>query len=674
MEDIFEKQLIDLINNSKAYIPNIKPSVWTEQNVFMGKPFPGPYRYSLTPYWREVIDRFAADNPMRWMAIMKGAQVGYSSGVLIPLLLWMIQNDPSNAYFLVGSPDLVEKATEKLDIGIDNAGLRNYIKPQTQRKRNNKTGDTNTKKEFVGGYIHIGSANNHKAIRDVSLKYGIFDDFESVKSKSKESGDTRKLLEQRFAAYKDTHKIAYGSTPELKKGSNIEPAFLLGDQRKYLIPCPCCGQHIELKWTVQIDEKERGGIFWQLDNAGKVIPSSVGYVCQMCAGFFTDRGKSKWLLERGYGGDAYWHPTAEPSQLGYYSYHISSLYAPAGMFDWNHYVHDYVEANPIGQPRNEHLHKTLVNVCWGETYEEVAADNKASQIQSNTRNYNIGTVPESLSIKDGNGKIVILTLSADLNGKVEDGRVDYEVCAWSETGASYSIVQGSIGTFVPRENTIKFKQDREPWSYQLGVERSVWRELNKIIDTVYLTDSGRKMKIAITGVDTSFTFNGHAYEGVDTLNGIVVKLKGKDVNTYSKIGKDMKTFQVGKERPNLFLVEVNYLKDLLSERMNLMWDEGNDSQQPSGFMNYPIPSEGKYLYKNYFEHFEAEHRITKTDTDGNYVGMRWEKKTSVSQNHFYDVHVYAMALKDIIVFLTQRHAKITGQFDWAMFVDMILPK
>jgi phage terminase large subunit GpA-like protein len=674
MNDLFKKQLIDVISNNRAYISDIKPSQWAEQNVYMGKPFPGPYRYALTPYWREVIDRFAPDDPMRRMAIMKGAQIGYSAGVLIPALLWMIKNDPSNAYFLVGSPDLVEKATEKLDIGIDNAGLRNYIKPQTQRKRNNKTGDTNFKKEFTGGYIHIGSANNHKDIRDVSLKYGLFDDFESVKSKSKESGDTRKLLDQRFAAYESTCKITYGSTPELKKGSNIEPAYLLGDQRKYLIPCPCCGTHIEIKWSVQIDDKERGGIYWETDNLGKAIKSSVGYVCQICAGFFTDRNKSEWLLERGYGGDAFWNPTAIPSEDDFYSYHISSLYAPIGMYNWYRYVNDYIQANPVWQPRIEHLHKTLVNVCWGETYEEIATDNKASQIQSNTRNYNIGVVPESLSIKDGNGRIVILTLSADLNGKVDDARLDYEICAWSETGSSYSITQGSIGTFVPRENTIKYKQDREPWSYQLGVERSVWRELNKIIDTVFTTDSGRKMKIAITGVDTSFTFNGHAYEGVDTLNGIVVKLKGKDVNIYSKIGKDMKTFQIGKERPNLFLVEVNYLKDLLSERMNLMWDEGNDSQQPSGFMNYPIPSEGKYLYKNYFEHFEAEHRITKTDTDGNYVGMRWEKKTSVSQNHFYDVHVYAMALKDIIVYLTQRHAKITGQFDWAMFVDMILPK
>ena len=52
----------------------------------------------------------------------------------------------------------MKKATEKLDIGIDNAGLRPYIKPQVMRRRAQKSGDTNTKKEFAGGYIHIKEA------------------------------------------------------------------------------------------------------------------------------------------------------------------------------------------------------------------------------------------------------------------------------------------------------------------------------------------------------------------------------------------------------------------------------------------------------------------------------------------------------------------------------------
>jgi phage terminase large subunit GpA-like protein len=485
----YKDQIVDIINSGQVSISNIKPSEWVEKNVIMGKPFPGAFKYSRTPYCREIIDCFSNEHPMRWIAIMKGAQIGLSAGVLIPTLLWMIKNDPCNAYFLVGAPELIEKATEKLDIGIDNAGLRPYIKPQVMRRRAQKSGDTNFKKEFSGGYIHIGSANNHKNIRDVSLKLGLFDDFESVKSKSNESGNTRKLLEQRFAAYADTHKIAYVSTPELEENSNIEAAYLLGDQRKYLIPCPCCGEFIELKWSVTEGEIT-GGITWKLDELGKVISESVGYTCQKCGGFFNDKNKHE-LLNSGY-----WNPTAEPSKPGYYSYHISSLYAPLGMYDWEHYVNDYIEANPDGQPRNEDLYKTFVNVVLGETYKNPAVELKANLLQKNIRNYEIGSIPEKLSIADGNGKIVLLTFACDLNGKIEDARLDWEIVAWSETGTSYSVNHGSIGTFIPNESNKKNKVVRETWTYEHHKPNSVWGEVNKILEAEYFTDTGRKCALA----------------------------------------------------------------------------------------------------------------------------------------------------------------------------------
>ena len=653
---MYIEQFKSIIEAGKVSISNIKPSDWVEQNVIMGKPFPGPYRYSRTPYWKEIIDCFAQDHPMRWMAIKKGAQIGASSGVLIPVQLWMIKNDPSNTYFLVGSPNLIEKATEKLDIGIDNAGLRKYIKPQVMRKRAQKSGDTNNKKEFSGGYIHIGSANNHKDIRDVSLKYGLFDDWESVKGKSKESGNTAKLLEQRFAAYQDVHKICYVSTPELEDSSNIEQVYLLGDQRVYLIPCPCCGEYIELKWTV-----EGGGITWKLDDNGKVISESVGYICQKCGGFFNDKNKHE-LLNHGY-----WKPTAEPSKPGYYSYHISSLYAPIGMFDWEHYVNDYIEANPEGQPRNEDLWKTFVNVVLGETYKNPTMDLKANQLQRNVRQYEIGIVPEKTSIADGNGKIVLLTFACDLNGKIEDARLDWEIVAWSENGTSYSVNHGSIGTFIPNESGKKNKVVRETWTYEHNKQNSVWPELNKILGADYLTDTGRKMKILISGIDTGYC-ELQAFTYIDSSNFWVVGLKGDKEDKYVNRHVEQANFKAGLSRSKLFMVRVGRIKDNLAALMKLKWDSGNDEVQPNGFMNFPTPSNGKYLFQNYFSHFESE--VRKTDKEGNYI---WEKKTATSQNHLLDCRIYNMALKEIVTHVICKEYKIQN-FAWSDFVGILMGK
>lgn len=659
----YHDQLVSILERSVTSISNVRPSDWTEQNLVMQKPFPGPFRYDRTPYTREIVDCLAPDHPARIVAVMKGAQVGFSAGVIYPGVGWIIKNNPGNSFVTVGAPDLIEKAMEKLDLMIDNAGLRDYIRPSVQRNRSQKSGDTNFKKEFSGGYVTVASANNHKAIRQVDLQFGFFDDFESVKSSSKESGSTRKMLEQRFAAYADTSKIYYISTPELKATSNIEPAYLLGDQRKYFVPCPCCGVFIELKWSIPKPGTDAtAGITWKTDEAGKVIAGSVGYVCQECDGFFTDKHKHD-LLNLGR-----WQPTAEPSKPGYYSYHLSSLYAPLGMYDWEHYVNDYLEANPVGQPRKEDLYKAFVNLCLGEPYEETAEAPRANSIQKNTRSYEPLIVPEALSIQDGNGRIMLLTLGSDMNGVVEDARLDWELVAWSESGASYSVAHGSIGTFIPRENTLKKKADRERWTYEMHKPNSVWPEFDKIMDTAFQTDTDREIKPVIGGVDCGH-YTNYAYAYIDKTPSNVIGLKGTKEDKYIRFGIDVAHFKPALERPKLWVLQVGLIKDALSDAMALHWSQ-NDDSQPAGFMNFPQSSAGMYGFKNFYEHFESEHRVIVTNDEGVGTAARWVKKQSNSQNHMWDCRIYNMALRDILVYLFAKENKL-GKLNWATFVEMI---
>jgi len=659
-------QILDIIESDNTRISNIKPSDWVEANVVMEEPFPGLYSYSLTPYCREIIDCFAVDHPMLWIAIMKGAQIGLSSGVIIPALLWSIVNDPCRIYFMVGSVDLVTKATEKLDKGIDGAGIRDYIKAQIQRKRAQSTGDTNYKKDFPGGFIQIDNPNNHANLRDVSLRKGFFDDFEAVKQASTKAGSTRKMLEQRFAAYEGRHKIAYISTPELKETSNIEPAYELGDCRKYMIPCPCCGVYIEWRWTV-VNGDITGGIVWEWDKEDdtKLLPGSVRYKCQMCGETFDDKRKGE-LLNKGY-----WQPTKKQSKPGYYSYHISALYAPLGMYGWEHYVNDYIEANPKGQPRKESLWKTFVNVVLGETYEGNATETKASTIQKNQRNYKPGTIPEKLSMSDGNGRIVLLTCAADMNGKDEDARLDYEIAAWSEAGASYSVLHGSIGTFIPRESQLKNKEDRTPWTYEFDRQNNVWDKFKEIIFKEYTTDGGRLMKIYQSGLDCGHFSAKYAYPFIDKTNTFprlyIVGLKGKGEEEYIRMNRDLKYFTPAKERPNLNILTVGRIKDDLAEYMQLNWNE-NEPSQPFGFMNFPMSENGLYGFSNYFEHFESEHCVTEANKDGTGISNRWQKKNSAVMNHMWDCRVYNMAMREIIVDSLRKELK-QPKLTWKEYVE-----
>jgi phage terminase large subunit GpA-like protein len=656
----YESQILDILETGRLHISTIKPSDWTEENVIMQKPFPGPFRYNKTPYTREIIDCLAPDHPARIISVMKGAQIGFSAGVIYPGIGWIIKNQPGNTLLSVGSPDLIEKSMEKIDLMIDSCGLRPLIKPSVVRNRAGKSGDTNFKKEFPQGYVTLGSANNHKAIRQVDLQYIFMDDFEAVKRSSKESGNTRKLIEQRAAAYADKSKIFFISTPEIKQGSNIEEVYLLGDQRKYLIPCPCCTKFIEIKWTVPINDKDMGGITWKVDSAGRLINDSVGYICQLCAGFFTDADKDRLLNE------GYWSPTAEPNREGTYSYHISSLYAPAGMYDWKHYANNYIEACPEGATRKEDLYKSHVNLCLGETYEEVGEAPKANELQKNIRNYTAGIIPEKISIKDGNGEIVLITCACDLNGTPEDARLDYEIVAWSESGSSYSITHGSIGTFVPREGEKKIKEDRERWTYEHHRENSVWPELDKLLSTVWRTESGKGMRIYVTGIDTGH-YNEFAYPFIDSKGLEVIGLKGDKDKGYRKFGADTASYKPAKERKKLYLVEVNKVKDELATLIKLRFDNGNDEKQPPGFMNYPTPSDNKYLFTNFFSHYEAEHRVIEYK-EGEGTAAKWQKKNTNVQNHMWDCRVYNIVLKEIITAMICKELKIQN-YTWADYVN-----
>lgn len=670
---LYGRQLQELVSSALVNISTIRPSQWAEENIIMGKPFPGPLRYSRTPYTREIIDCFAPDHPAKEIVFMKGAQFGGTATIIVPLIGYLIQHNPGNIIMTVGHDDLIEEAMNKVDLMLDGTGLRKLIRPMAQRIRANKSGDTNTGKEFSGGYLKIRSAGNHKIWRQADYQIGLIDDYEAIRSASKESGSTYELIMQRFAAYADKRKVFFCSTPELAESSNIEPVFLMGDQRKYYLPCPCCKKYIELKWTVPLvgGGGDMGGITWKQDEDGIVISESVGYICQLCGDFFNDSNKSK-LLNKGH-----WEPTAKPKKLGTYSYHASALYAPPGMYDWEHYVNQWIAANPVGRNPIEAKLKSFYNLCLAETFKVKGEAPSANQLQRNVRPYQIGVVPEKLSVQDGNGEIVMLTCAIDMNGTianeergtVDDARLDYEVLAWSESGAVYSVTHGSIGTFIPLENTKKFKEDRVRWSYDHNSPNSVWPELDKVLDASYVKDSGGVMRILSSVLDSGH-YTAYAYHYIDRRGSGIVAVKGDKEDAYVKLGADAKKFKRALERNKLYILKVGLYKDELSEHMLLKSDFIKGESQPPGFCNYPEPGQGKYGFENYFEHYQSEERKLVTK-DGEGVASIWKKKSSRHQNHFWDVRIYNMAAKDIIVDRVCRHLGIPN-YIWSDFVREVM--
>ncbi len=663
------ERLCEILDAGLVTRSDILPSAWVEQRRVMpkGSAFEGPFSYDRTPYLREIVDCLHPSNPVKKVAVLKGAQIGFSAGVIEAGIGWIISEAPGHILSLTGHADLSTEAMAKIDALLSQCGISHLIQPSVKKQRNSRTGDTTKGKEFPYGSLIAGSATNHKLLRQRSCQYGFIDDYDAAKKFAKQSGSTTSMIEQRFAAYYNKMKLFYISSPEMLVDSNVYPEYLKGDQRRWLIPCQRCGTFIPLEWSVEIegtDGKEFGGMVWKEEN-GILTRGTVEYVCQCCGNAFDDRNKHEFLL------DGYYQPTKKDhTDEEYRSYQLSSLYAPPGMFSWEYYANKYLQAKPPGEPTKEHEYKTFVNVVLGLPYESEGEKPEAKHLQKNIRPYDIGTLPERLSERDGNGKILMITCAADLNGKLDDARLDYEIVAWPESGASYSIDQGSIGTFIPRENTRKHKEDRERWTYEMNKENSVWPVLEDILKRKYKTEDGITLPILATGIDTGH-FTSHAYSYIDKTNHTVLGLKGKDTDKAIRLVADNPTFKPARERKNLYLVEVNLLKDTLHEYMQLTWDSGNDTHQPTGFLNFPEPANGKYSWKNYFEHFEAEKKEYTENTDGQKVAARWVKTTANAQNHFWDVRIYNMVVRDIVV---QAFAKKAGykSLTWDEWVTMIL--
>lgn len=657
-------QIEKVIKAASVKIKDVKPSTWAEQNIVLGKPIPGPLRYQgRTPFNREIIDFLAPDHPGRELAVMGSAQFGKTMTILIPGLGWVIENDPAPIIMTVGHKDLIEDAMEKVDFMLDKTKLRRLIKPQAQRAKNQKSGDTNFRKEFPNGFLVVRDASNPKIWRQASYKYGFIDDFDAVRTKTKVAGNVKGLIDKRFNTFDKTKKVIYLSSPELAGKSNIETVYKLGDQRRYMIPCPCCGVYIELMFEITGRNGQPSGMTWDLDEDMKLIPESVRYRCQECGDTFTDENKMD-LVDRGY-----WQPTARPFRPEFYSYYMNGLYSPPGMADWVSYVYKYLEANPPGGLRDESKWQTFLNIDLGLPYEGVTDKlTKGSELQMNTRQYEIGTVPEKQSVADGNGKIVMLTCAVDLNGTEDDARLDWEIVAHAENQSTYSVAHGSIGTFLPANAGGRTKEysnaDRVRWTYQRGQANCVWPELDKILAETYLGDSGAKLKIFLTAIDSG-KYTSHVYDYKDRSNFRIVLVKGNKEERYVRKSDDAPIFRPGKERPDLYLLEVGRIKDRLAEYMALK----KSDIQPANYMNFPQPTGGKYGWENFFSHYESEHRVTVESLDGS-VMMRWVKKKQNAQNHMWDCRVYNLASREIAVYLLKKELKISN-FGWADLVRLL---
>jgi phage terminase large subunit GpA-like protein len=376
----------------------------------------------------EIMDCLSPLSPIRHVSVMKGVQIGATTCVLENPIAYYIGECPCDILFVSATQDNLKKwALKKLEPLIDSCGLRDNIRHTTDNLKSRKSGDQSLMKEFLGGTLLMASAQAPAALRQDSVRILLRDEVDGAPVLLKTGeGNWLKVSAARTFAFGARAKIVDVSTPTEHQTSNIRWLFEQGDQRKYLVPCPHCGEYQELRWG---NEDTKYGVKAET-KAGEVI--EVYYACQKCEEPIYNSHKTRMLAA------GRWEPTAKPATKYHRSYHISALYSPVGMFSWSQAYQEFLDAqeNPtVGM-------RSFVNLVEGLPYKEEGIELNPKDITYGT--YKRGTIPDG---------VLFLTVGVDVqkgskrNAK-KPQRLELEICGhglgyrtWS---IDYKIIIGDV--------------------------------------------------------------------------------------------------------------------------------------------------------------------------------------------------------------------------------------
>ena len=210
--EVVTETLLRIIDKLDFSDKSMLPSDWAEKHIILDSAISslkqGKFSYALTPYLKEPVDCASPYHPAKLIAIIKGAQLGMSQGVIVPAILWKIANDPGNIVSLSANDSLSKRfVEERIDPIISRCFVKDLIRPSTIRKKNARTGDTSTSKEFAGGAATFGGLQSMDKIgKQKSYQLGFYDDWEAAKVSDKDQGNVFELLQQRFSSAANTMK------------------------------------------------------------------------------------------------------------------------------------------------------------------------------------------------------------------------------------------------------------------------------------------------------------------------------------------------------------------------------------------------------------------------------------------------------------------------------------
>ena len=328
--------------------PRLTVSEWADRFRVLSREAsaePGQWRTARAPYLQGIMDAFS-DPRVEEVVVMSSAQVGKTECILNVAGYFMHQ-DP--APILVVLPNIEEaEGWSKIRLApmIDDApALKERVREPTSRA----SGNTLRVKEFPGGHITLVGSNAPSGLAAKPIRVVLGDEVDRWADSAGTEGSPRRLATKRTSTFWN-RKLGWFSTPKLKGpvdqgGSPIEAAFLEGDQRRYYVPCPHCGQPQVLRWgNLKFDA-----------TSDQAAEHTAEYACEGCGSLWEEADKPA-ILSRGE-----WRSHAPAGRVA--SFHLNALYSPWAR--WGELAREFVKAQG-----NVLDLQVFVNTVLGESWED----------------------------------------------------------------------------------------------------------------------------------------------------------------------------------------------------------------------------------------------------------------------------------------------------------------
>lgn len=397
---------------------NITVSQWADKYRILDSKtsaMPGPWRTEHTPYLKGIMDEFN-NYETEEIDYIKPTQVG-GTECLQNMIGYIIQQDPA--------PTMIVYPTDKLAESISENRLQPMINAApTLKSRYIENKSLKLELQFEGMYLTLAGSNSPSSLASKAIRFLFLDEVDKYPGASKKEADPISLARERTKTFHN-RKIFITSTPTLKTGHIWKAKEEADIEKHYFVPCPHCGEYIELKWK-QIDFPKEEGMSY-VDRAEFAV-----YVCQECGCIITDQDKPNMLR---YGE---WRIVKQNTKfVRKVAFWMNTLYSPFVRF--SEIAKEFLESKDDPEKL-----QNFVNSWLAEPWEDTKLKTNADLVLERQTDYEEFVVPEWAKL---------LTGGVD----VQETCLYWSIRAWGNFFTSQNIAHGQAFSFQEIERIMNLE-------------------------------------------------------------------------------------------------------------------------------------------------------------------------------------------------------------------------